>query len=104
MCSLRDAAEALETIGVDVYAASLDSVQELAAFAAKQKLAFSLLSDPDGSLAKKYGVLNASGQYADRVTFVLDDQGIVRKVVDKVDVKTHGEDLATLVEDLKNKK
>jgi peroxiredoxin Q/BCP len=86
---------------VDVFTASLDSVTELAKFAEAQKAPFALLSDPDGSVAAKYGVLDPSGKYAQRVTFVLDDQGIVRKVLDKVDVKTHGEDLAVLIEELK---
>ena len=104
MCSLRDAAEALDTIGVEVYAASLDSVQELGQFAAKQKLLFSLLSDPDGGVATKYGVLDPSGKYAQRVTFVIDDKGIVRKVIEPADLKAHGEDLAMAIEELKNKK
>jgi len=76
-------------------------VKELAAFAEAQKAPYRMLSDPDGSVAAKYGVLDPSGKYAQRVTFVLDEQGVVRKVLDKVDVKTHGEDLAILVEELK---
>jgi len=84
-----------------VFTASLDSVEELAQFAEKQKAPYSMLSDPDGSVATKYGVLNASGKYADRVTFVIDDQGVLRKILDKVDVKTHGEDLAMVLEELR---
>ena len=63
-----------------------------------------MLSDPDGSVASKYAVLDPSGKYAQRVTFVLDEQGLLRKVVEQVNVKTHGEDLAVLVEELKNGK
>ncbi len=84
-----------------MFTASLDSVQELAQFAEKQKAPYAMLSDPDGSVATKYGVLDPTGKYAQRVTFVLDEQGILRKVVDKVDVKTHGEDLAALIEELR---
>ena len=84
-----------------MFTASLDSVEELAQFAEKQKAPYSMLSDPDGSVATKYGVLNASGKYADRVTFVIDDQGVLRKILDKVDVKTHGEDLAMVLEELR---
>jgi peroxiredoxin Q/BCP len=76
-------------------------VKELAAFAEAQKAPYRMLSDPDGSVAAKYGVLDPSGKYAQRVTFVLDDQGVVRKVLDKVEVKTHGEDLALLIDELK---
>jgi len=60
-----------------------------------------MLSDPDGSVAAKFGVLDPSGKYAQRVTFVLDDKGTLRKVVDQVDVKSHGEDLAALIEELR---
>ena len=76
-------------------------MKELAQFAEKQKLPFALLSDPDGSVASKYGVLDPTGKYAQRVTFVIDDQGVLRKVLDKVEVKTHGEDLAVLIEELR---
>ena len=89
---------------MDVFTASMDSVQELAQFAEKQKALYAMLSDPEGSVATKYGVLDPSGKYAQRVTFVIDDKGILRKVVDQVNVKTHGEDLAALVDELKNPK
>jgi peroxiredoxin Q/BCP len=84
-----------------VWTASLDSVKELAAFAEKQELPFGLLSDPDGSVATKYGVLDPSGKYAQRVTFVLDETGKVRAIDDQVDVKNHGMDLAERVTILK---
>ncbi len=60
-----------------------------------------MLSDPDGSAAQKYGVLDPSGKYASRVTFVLDEQGILRHVDQQVNVKTHGADLAAVVKKLK---
>ena len=104
VCSMRDALADLNTIGADIYGISLDSVQEQAQFVEKQQLNFPLLSDPDASVATKYGVLDVSAQYTKRVTFVIDDQGILRKIVDPVDVKTHGEDLAVLLEELKSAK
>ena len=84
-----------------MFTTSLDSVKELADFAEKQKAPYAMLSDPDGSVAAKYGALDPSGKYAQRVTFVLDEKGVLRKVIDKVDVKTHGEDLAVLLEELR---
>jgi peroxiredoxin Q/BCP len=104
VCSMRDSLADLSTIGADVYGISLDSVQDQAKFVEQQKLNFPLLSDPDASVATKYGVLEAGGEYTKRVTFVIDDKGILRKIVDPVDVKTHGEDLAILVEELKSAK
>ncbi len=104
VCSMRDALADLETIGTDVYGISLDSVQEQVQFVEKQRLNFPLLSDPDGSAATKYGVLEIGAQYTKRVTFVIDDQGVLRKVIDQVNVQKHGEDLAVMIDELKAKK
>ena len=103
MCSMRDTLQDLVMVGADAYGISLDSVQEQAQFAEKQKLPFPLLSDPDGSAATKYGVLEPGAEYTKRVTFVIDDQGVLRKVVDKVNVQSHGTDLAALIDELKAK-
>lgn len=103
VCSMRDALADLNTIGADAYGISLDSVQEQAQFVEKHKLTFPLLSDPDGSVAAKYGVLEPGAQYTKRVTFLIDEQGVLRKVLDKVDVQTHGADVAALIDELKGK-
>jgi len=68
----------------------------LAAFAKAQELNFKLLSDPDGSVARKYGVLTARG-YANRVTFVIDDKGVLRHIDQQVKVDSHGIDIAEVV-------
>ena len=85
---------------MQVFGASLDDVQSLADFAEAQELNFGLLSDPDGSAAHKYGVLPKEGRYARRVTFVIDDQGVLRHIDDGVQVSTHGTDIVELVREL----
>ena len=94
MCSLRDAAKDLEALGVKVLGASLDDVATQRKFATDQELDYPLLSDPDGSVAAKYGVLAGGGRFAARVTFVIDPRGTIRAVIDDVSVATHGADLA----------
>ena len=69
----------------------------LKAFAEAQTLNFELLSDPDGSVAAKYGVLPENGRFTRRVTFVLDDEGVLRHVDEEVDVNAHGMQLADLI-------
>ena len=101
MCSLRDAAEELNELGVDVFALSLDGVEDLGAFAEAQELNYGLLSDPDGGVATKYGVLDPGAKFASRVTFVVDEKGVLRQVVSDVDVKKHGADLVALVKKLR---
>ncbi len=83
-----------------VYGASLDSVEDQARFHADQKLNFPLLSDPDGSAAAKYGVLPDGARWTNRVTFVIDDKGILRAIDTEVRVKTHGHDLVERVVEL----
>ena len=101
MCSLRDAADDFSGLDVDVYGISTNDVKNQAAFAKKQELEFLLLSDPDGSAARKYGVLKKGRPYASRRTFVLDEKGILRHITDKVDVRNHGHDLAELIRKLR---
>ena len=99
MCSLRDVATQLDELGVVVHALSLDDVSSLAKFAEAQKLGFQLLSDTDGSVARKYGVLSARG-WAERVTFVLAPDGSVAHVDEQVDVSAHGSDLVGRLREL----
>lgn len=86
---------------MEVYGLSLDGVADLALFAGDQELNFRLLSDPDGSAAAKYGVLPEGARFTRRVTFVLDDKGILRAIDEGVKVDSHGEDLVTLIEELR---
>ena len=102
MCSLRDAAKDFGDLGVTVYGVSFDDVASQAAFAKAQKLKFALLSDPDASVGAKFGVKRRRGWYPRRVTFVIDDKGVLRHISEKVSVMTHGADLAALIEKLKS--
>jgi len=83
---------------VDVYGISFDSVVDQARFAEAQELNFQLLSDPDGSAAKKYDV--HAGGFAKRVTFIIDDKGKLRHADQSVQVASHGEDLMERVYNL----
>ena len=74
-----------------------------ARFVEQQELEFLLLSDPDAGVAAKYGVQMAGRPYASRVTFVIDDKGVIRHVDQMVSVGTHGTDLAEVVRSLKAK-
>ena len=79
---------------------SLDDVASMKKFHTDQTLNFPLLSDPDGSAARKFGVLSKRG-WANRVTFVLDEYGNVIHVDESVDVSKHGSDLASRIKGMK---
>lgn len=82
-----------------VLAVSVDDVPTLRRFSAQEKLAFPLLSDPEGRVAALYGVLQA-GQ-ARRVWFVLDEQGIVRDANAGFALSSYGPELVERIRELK---
>ena len=100
MCSLRDAAKRFAQHNTTIYGISLDSVRAQRAFKEDHGFGFGLLSDPDGSVAKKYGVLMDGRPYARRVTFIIDPKGVVRHVTKKVDLGGHGDQLLEVITEL----
>ena len=59
---------------------SIDSQERNKKFAAETGASFPMLSDTDKQVAKAYGVLNFTRLFANRVTFVIDPEGIIRHV------------------------
>lgn len=82
------------------YGISLDDVASQKAFHTAQRLGFALLSDPDGSVARRYAVLAEGAKWPQRVTFVVDPKGVVRHVDRKVNVGSHGADLLPVLDGL----
>lgn len=89
--------EELDDLDAQVYGLSLDDVNSQAKFHEAQELNFPLLSDPDGSVAGKYDAAMGGRPFAKRITFVIDDEGVLRHIDTKVNVKSHGGDLVELV-------
>ena len=81
----------------------MDSVADQARFTKAQELNFPLLSDPDGSAVAKYRVRMEDRPLAARVTFVIDERGVVRHVDREVKVDSHGTDLAGLIRRLRGR-
>ncbi len=75
-----------------VYAISTDPLPVVKDFAKQNNLNYVLLSDASRKTARAYGVLMPIG-FASRVTFVIDRDGIIRHIDDKVNVRSHGQDL-----------
>ena len=93
----------LEGLHARVYGISLDDVVAQKAFKEAQGLTFPLLSDPDGSVARKYQVLPAGASYTQRVTFVTDPEGTLRLIDREVGVTSHGQDMAARLRELQAK-
>ena len=80
LCAVRDSLPTFESDDVQVLALSCDPVFSLRAFAEQDGLTFPLLSDfwPHGAVAAAYGAFNERRGCADRSTFIIDKQGVLR--------------------------
>jgi peroxiredoxin Q/BCP len=94
---LRDSEQALSDANVVVFGVSPDAVKRLPKFIEKESLNFSLLSDEDHSVADAFGVWGPKkfmGKEYDgihRISFLVDEQGMIEQVFDKFKTKNHHE-------------
>jgi peroxiredoxin Q/BCP len=78
---------------------SVDSVDSHQQFCTKENLTFKLLSDSGKTVTPKYGSLGQNG-VAMRTTFLIDPQGVIRKVYPKVSPNPHSEEVLTALGEL----
>lgn len=90
--ALRDAAERFAERDVAIVGVSTDDVESHERFASNNELGYPLLADPDGKIAKAYGVLTPSGK-AVRTTFLIGKDGVIRHVWPKVSITGHADDI-----------
>lgn len=93
----KDQYSSYQKQGIAVVGVSLDSVESHKKFAEELKLPFTLLSDSDKALAKKFGVLNGFGplSYTSRETFLIDPQGTIVYHYDSVSPQSHATQVLT---------
>jgi peroxiredoxin Q/BCP len=98
-CSFRDAFSDYEEKGIKVLGVSLDDEASHQAFASKYQLPFTLLSDTDHAVSDAYGVYGEQ-RWGDktfmgvaRKTFLIDEEGKIKKVFDKVNVEQHADEV-----------
>ena len=78
--AFRDSYEQFSAKDAQVVGVSSDSVRSHRRFAQRLKLPFLLLSDADGAVRRLYGVEKTLGLLPGRVTYVIDQTGVVRHV------------------------
>jgi thioredoxin-dependent peroxiredoxin len=94
-CGIRDRSSEYEEAGAVVFGVSPDEPATLRKFADKHGLGFTLLADPDHSVAEAYGVWVEKSMYGkrymgiQRATFIVDGDGRIAKVFPRVSPKTH---------------
>jgi len=98
-CGIRDAKNEFASVDTVVLAVSPDSVDRLVKFEDKQELNFDLLSDEDHAVTEAFGAWGLKKfmgrEYIGvlRSTFVIDKQGAIAMVMEKVKTKTHDQDV-----------
>ena len=94
-CNLRDNYTELLKNGYHVLGVSPDSIKSHQKFSEKFSLPFPLIPDPDKLIIKSYGVwgpkkfMGKTYDGVNRTTFVIDEKGIIEKVISQVDTKNH---------------
>ena len=103
-CDFRDAAKQFGKLNAEIVGVSPDKTEAQQRFASKYGLPFTLVPDPDHSIAEAYGVWKEKSMYGrtymgiERSTFVVDPQGNIAKIFAKVKVPDH---VAAVLESLK---
>lgn len=98
-CSLRDNYAALQAAGYAVLGVSVDNQTAHQKFIKKYDLPFTLISDTDKEVVNAYGVWKEKSMYGRtfmgivRTTFLIDEQGIITDIIEKVDTKKHAKQI-----------
>lgn len=103
VCALRDGFEILSKFDVNVYGISKDDIETQMRFKEKYKLPYDLIADQKGEVIKSFGVSGLFG-FAKRVTFIIDPDGKIAKVIGKVKVSKHYAQIAKVLENILGQK
>lgn len=79
-CTFRDAAEDFTKLDARIIAVSAQNDQSAADFKRTNRLPFSVIPDKGRELQKMYGVPATLGLIPGRITYVIDKDGVVRKI------------------------
>src|SRR5687768_15133305 len=102
-CGFRDAIASYKKLDVPVFGISPDPVKDVKKFAEKFQLNFPLLADAEHSVAEKYGVWAEKSMYGKkymgvaRTTFIIDADGKVAHVLEKVKPEGHDQEVLKLL-------
>jgi peroxiredoxin Q/BCP len=101
-CNLRDNFDLLLKKGFAVIGVSPDSEKSHKSFAGKFSLPFSLIADTSKKILNDYGVWGEKKMYGKsylgviRTTFIIDEKGIIEKIIPKVDTASHSEQIFSM--------
>nr|WP_294941551.1 thioredoxin-dependent thiol peroxidase [uncultured Mucilaginibacter sp.] len=102
-CDFRDNYQSLLSQGFDVIGVSVDDEKSHKKFETKYSLPFTLIADTDHSIVEAYDVWQEKNMYGKkymgtvRTTFVINGDGVIEHVIDKVDTKASSQQVLELV-------
>ncbi|QHS54011.1 thioredoxin-dependent thiol peroxidase [Mucilaginibacter sp. 14171R-50] len=102
-CDFRDNYQSLLSRGFEVIGVSVDDEKSHKKFETKYQLPFTLIADTDHSIVEAYGVWVEKNMYGKkymgtaRTTFIINGDGIINKVIDKVDTKNSSQQVLDLL-------
>ena len=102
-CFFRDIQAEFDAAGAAILGVSVDSVRSHEKFAEKYHLPFPLLSDEDKTVVNAYGVWKQKSNYGktyfgtERTTFLIDREGVIRKIWPEVKVEGHVDEVLEAV-------
>jgi peroxiredoxin Q/BCP len=105
-CNFPDSNRVMQKRSIIVLGVSADSIESHKKFADKYGLPYPLLADTDNSISQLYGVWKekeyAGKKYmgSNRETFLIDRDGVVRKVWPKVKAAEHAQEVLESIESL----
>lgn len=105
-CSFRDNIKTIEEKNAVVIGISLDDEVSHKKFIEKFNLPFILLSDFDAKVSSEYGVYKEKNMYGkkkmgiERSTFIIDSEGIVRKIFRKIKVDGHVDEVLKALKEI----
>jgi peroxiredoxin Q/BCP len=102
-CSLRDGASEIQKLGAVILGVSLDNLPTQIDFKAKYHLPFDLLSDTKKEVAKAFDSLGLAGMMAQRKTFIINPDGKIAWIFDKVNTGSHDKEVADVLKKLQAK-
>ncbi len=97
-CDFRDEQPSFSDVGATVIGISMDSMDSHEKFSDQFKLTFPLISDEEGDLCRKFGVLKNGT--IERATFLIDGDGILRAIWHNVNVKNHVDEVKKAIAEL----
>jgi peroxiredoxin Q/BCP len=102
-CDFRDNYQSLVGKGFEVIGVSTDDEKSHKKFETKYNLPFPLIADTDHSIVDAYNVWGEKSMYGKkfmgtiRTTFIIDGNGVIKQVIDKVDTKAASQQVLDLI-------